>query len=101
MPNYEIVINPEGGVLFMYDEANPIAAEMGEMGTAKIVRASDVRFDCKSALWRVWEILPDFTTEERGDGFSARSEAIEYEVMMLVPRLTDPGYVDKMIAAYS
>lgn len=101
MPEYEVVINPEGQVLFMYDEQNPLTAAMGEMGTPHIVRASDVRFDCESGLWRVWERLIDKSEIERGDGFTCRSEAIAYEVEMLVPRLTEPGWVDKMIAAYS
>lgn len=101
MAEYEVVINPEGQVLFMYDEKNPVTGEMAEMGSPQIVRASDVKFDCESGLWRVRELLPDGTTEERGDGFATRSEAITFEVEMLVPRLTEKGYVEKMIAAYS
>ena len=85
MKQKEIVlkISPDGKeVIFLYSDG--MIDTLGDMGTVKVMRASNVRFDEKDQMWKVY-IINDDGTEQLVPKvqFKHRKDAIDFEIDVL------------------
>lgn len=89
-----IKISPSGELTFLThgDE------DLLQLGEAKIVRASNVRFSNKAQRWFVWLRFPNGDEHKVSTGFVKRSDAIAEEVRICQPILfLYPEFVDKIL----